>query len=241
MQKETIIKLSDVNMAHHSSKALRGDASNVVLTNLNLEVSSGEMMYLIGKIGSGKSTFLKTLYGELPLMEGSAEVVGYDLKKLRRKDVPYLRRKMGVVFQDLNLLPDRNVYENLYFVLKATGWKNDSEMRKRIDETLEMVNLSHKIYKMPHHLSGGEQQRLAIGRAFLNEPKLILADEPTRNLDPQSIDEVLELFIKLKNKGCSIIIATHDILTIKSYLCRTIFFDGGTIKEVDMEAFVNNN
>lgn len=241
MESETIIKLESANMSHHPSRGGRGKENNLVLTDVSLEVKEGEMLYLIGKIGSGKSTFLKTLYGELPLSNGSGEIVGFNLKKLRRREVPFLRRKMGVVFQDLQLLPDRNVFENLHFVLKATGWKDEGKIRKRIDEILEMINLSHKTYKMPHHLSGGEQQRLTIGRAFLNEPKLILADEPTRNLDPQSIDEVMRLFCTLRDRGCSVIIATHDILTIQSYVSRTLFFDSGEMKEVDIKAFINNN
>lgn len=241
MESETIIKLENANMSHHPNRGGKGKENNLVLTDICLEVKEGEMLYLIGKIGSGKSTFLKTLYGELPLSNGSGEIAGFNLKKLRRREIPFLRRKMGVVFQDLQLLPDRNVFENLHFVLKATGWKDEGKIRKRIDEILEMVNLSHKTYKMPHHLSGGEQQRLTIGRAFLNEPKVILADEPTRNLDPQSIEEVMQLFCTLRDRGCSVIIATHDILTIKSYVSRTLFFDSGEMKEVDIKAFINNN
>lgn len=239
MEKENIIRIKGASMTHVNRGEGRRAGNNLVLTDVNLEVGEGEMVYLIGKIGSGKSTFLKTLYGEIPLTSGEGSIVGFNLNNLRKRDVPRLRRSMGIVFQDLQLLPDRNVYENLNFVLRATGWKKESDIRKRIEEILEMVDLTHKIYKMPHHLSGGEQQRLAIGRAFLNEPRILLADEPTRNLDPKSIDEIMELFCRLRDKGCSLLIATHDIFTIKSYISRTLFFDSGTVKEVDMNAFIH--
>ncbi len=205
---------------------------NPVLTNINLEVKRGDFIYLIGKTGAGKSSFLKTLYADLPLKEGEGRIVGYDLDGLKEKNIPYLRRKLGVVFQDFKLLPDRNIKENLLFVLKATGWTDKAEINLKIDEVLEKVGLKHYINKMPHQLSGGEQQRIAIARALLNDPDLILADEPTGNLDPQTSVEVMELLRKINANGKTIIMATHDYALLLKYPSKTLKFDEGKVFEV---------
>ena len=188
----------------------------------------------IGRVGSGKSSLLKTLYAELPLVEGAGWVAGFDLTKIRRKDVPYLRRRMGIVFQDYQLLTDRNVFQNLQFVLKATGWKNDMEIKNKIAEVLHEVGLINKEYKMPFQLSGGEQQRLAIARALLNNPKVILADEPTGNLDPAASDGVMNLFRSIADRGCAVIMSTHNIGNIQQYPSRTLRFNQGRIEEIDI-------
>jgi cell division transport system ATP-binding protein len=184
--------------------------NNAVLSSINLEVNHGEFLYIIGKTGSGKSSLMKTLYGDLKLKEGSGEFVEYDLAKLRERDIPYLRRKIGIVFQDFKLLPDRSVQENLLFVLKATGWKEKQEMNVKINEVLDKVGMKSAANKMPHQLSGGEQQRIAVGRALLNDPEVILADEPTGNLDPQTSVEVMQLLREINQNGKTIIMATHD-------------------------------
>ncbi|AWM12624.1 ATP-binding cassette domain-containing protein [Flavobacterium sp. NRK F10] len=205
---------------------------NPVLTNINLEVKRGEFIYLIGKTGAGKSSFLKTLYADLPLKEGEGRLVGYDLNGLKEKNIPYLRRKLGVVFQDFKLLPDRNIKENLLFVLKATGWTDKAEINLKIDEVLEKVGLKHYLNKMPHQLSGGEQQRIAIARALLNDPDLILADEPTGNLDPQTSVEVMELLRKINANGKTIVMATHDYALLLKFPSKTLKFDEGKVFEV---------
>ncbi len=205
---------------------------NPVLTNVNLEVNRGEFIYLIGKTGSGKSSFLKTLYADLPLTDGVGNIVEYDLKALKENDIPYLRRKLGVVFQDFKLLPDRNVKENLLFVLKATGWTVKEEMDVKIDEVLDKVGMKNYQTKMPHQLSGGEQQRIAIARALLNDPELILADEPTGNLDPQTSVEVMEVLRKINENGKTILMATHDYALLLKYPSKTLKFDEGKVFEV---------
>ncbi|MEY2871121.1 MAG: hypothetical protein RLZZ146_1044, partial [Bacteroidota bacterium] len=192
------------------SKATIHQGSIAILQDVNLQVSEGEFVYLIGRTGSGKSSLLKTLYGELPLQDGEANIAGYDLRGLSKKDVPFLRRKLGIVFQDFQLLTDRNVLENLMFVLKATGWKNKHEMLDRCKAVLEKVGLQTKDYKIPAELSGGEQQRLVIARALLNEPKVLLADEPTGNLDPEVSDEIMALLKSIAREGTAILMATHD-------------------------------
>src|SRR5574343_723212 len=183
--------------------------NRVILSQVNLEVKEGEFLYIIGKTGTGKSSFMKTLYGDLPLTEGSGTIVGYDLVNLKEKDIPFLRRKIGIVFQDFQLLLDRSVNENMLFVLKATGWTDKQEMQNKIDDVLDRVGLKGIANKMPHQLSGGEQQRVAIARALLNEPELILADEPTGNLDPQTSAEVLGVLKKINENGKTVIMATH--------------------------------
>lgn len=205
---------------------------NPVLTNINLDVKRGDFIYLIGKTGAGKSSFLKTLYADLPLTEGDGTIVDYELNGLKEKEIPYLRRKLGVVFQDFKLLPDRNVKENLLFVLKATGWVVKEEMDVKIDEVLEKVGMKSHQNKMPHQLSGGEQQRIAIARALLNNPDLILADEPTGNLDPQTSVEVMELLRKINANGKTIIMATHDYALLLKYPSKTLKFDEGKVFEV---------
>ncbi|MBW3518021.1 cell division ATP-binding protein FtsE [Flavobacterium sp. NKUCC04_CG] len=203
-----------------------------VLSQINLEVQKGEFLYLIGKTGAGKSSFMKTIYADLKLKEGSGTVVNYDLEKLRESDIPFLRRKLGIVFQDFKLLPDRNVYDNLLFVLKATGWAEKEAMHRQIEEVLDRVGMLSHARKMPHQISGGEQQRIAIARALLNDPDLILADEPTGNLDPQTSVEVMEVLQKINKNGRTIIMATHDYALLLKYPAKTIKCEDGKLFEV---------
>ncbi|MFD2892837.1 cell division ATP-binding protein FtsE [Flavobacterium chuncheonense] len=219
----TILSLQNVNVYQDK---------NPVLTNVNLDVKRGEFIYLIGKTGAGKSSFLKTLYADLPLTDGQGTIVDYQLNGLKEKDIPYLRRKLGVVFQDFKLLPDRNVKENLLFVLSATGWTVKEDMNNKIDEVLDKVGMKNYLNKMPHQLSGGEQQRIAIARALLNDPELILADEPTGNLDPQTSVEVMELLRKINSNGKTIVMATHDYALLLKYPSKTLKFDEGKVFEV---------
>jgi cell division transport system ATP-binding protein len=204
----------------------------VILSNINLEVNKGDFIYIIGKTGSGKSSFMKTLYADLPLKEGQASIVDYDLAGLKDDDIPYLRRKLGIVFQDFLLLPDRSVKENMLFVLKATGWTDKVEMENKIDEVLDKVDLKLIANKMPHQLSGGEQQRVAIARALLNDPELILADEPTGNLDPQTSVEVLEVLRKINANGKTVIMATHDYALLMKFPSKTLKCEDSKIFEV---------
>lgn len=204
----------------------------VILTNVNLEVNQGEFIYLIGKTGSGKSSFMKTLYADLPLTEGQSNIVNFDLATLKEDDIPFLRRKLGIVFQDFKLLPDRTVNENMIFVLKATGWIDLIEMQNKIDEVLDKVDMKSFASKMPHQLSGGEQQRVAIARALLNDPELILADEPTGNLDPQTSIEVMEVLRKINASGKTVIMATHDYALLMKYPSKTLKCEDSAIFEV---------
>lgn len=218
---EAIIEIQNANI-------YQGD--NMVLQDVNLQVAKGEFVYLVGKTGTGKSSLLKTLYGELPLKDGQATVVGYNLKGMTWKTVPYLRRNLGVVFQDFQLLTDRNVHENLKFVLKATGWKDDKLMNEKIADVLEKVGLKSKGFKMPFEMSGGEQQRVDIARALLNSPKLILADEPTGNLDPETSDEIMNLLIHIaKDYGTAVLMATHDYIVIQKYPARLVKTENGRV------------
>jgi cell division transport system ATP-binding protein len=202
----------------------------LILNDVNIKVSRSEFVYLVGKTGTGKSSLLKTLYGELPLKNGKAIVAGFDLKDLTWKTVPFLRRNIGIVFQDFQLLTDRNVHDNLKFVLKATGWKNEQEIEDKIDEVLGKVGLKTKGFKYPYELSGGEQQRVDIARALLNSPRLILADEPTGNLDPETTDEIMNLLFQIsKELGTAIVMATHDYLVINKYPARMIKTEGGKV------------
>ncbi|OYQ43467.1 cell division ATP-binding protein FtsE [Flavobacterium aurantiibacter] len=207
-----------------------------VLTDVNLDVKQGDFLYIIGKTGSGKSSLMKTLYADLPLEQGEAQIVDFNLKGLKEADIPFLRRKIGIVFQDFQLLPDRNVYENMHFVLRATGWKNASDMDAKIDEVLSRVDMQAFAKKMPHQLSGGEQQRVAIARTLLNDPELILADEPTGNLDPQTSVEVLEVLRKINANGKSVIMATHDYALLLKFPSKTLKCENGTLFEVVQRA-----
>ncbi len=204
----------------------------VILSNINLEVNHGEFIYIIGKTGSGKSSFMKTLYADLSLIEGQASIVNFDLATLKEDDIPYLRRKIGIVFQDFKLLPDRTVNENMLFVLKATGWTDPIEMQNKIDEVLDKVDMKAFATKMPHQLSGGEQQSVAIARALLNDPELILADEPTGNLDPQTSVEVLEVLRKINAAGKTVIMATHDYALLMKFPSKTLKCEDSSIFEV---------
>lgn len=208
----------------------------MVLSDVNLTVAPGELVYLIGRVGSGKSTLLKTLYAEVQLLTGEGYVAGFDLRRLRRRDIPYLRRRIGIVFQDYQLLTDRNAFLNLHYVLRATGWRNESEIRQRIEKVLDVVQLSSKSYKMPFELSGGEQQRLVIARALLNDPQVLLADEPTGNLDPVTADGIMQLFRQIAARGCAVVMSTHNTALIENYPARAILFAQGKIREVDLEA-----
>jgi len=204
---------------------------NLVLNDVDFEIMKDEFVYLIGKVGSGKTSLIKTINMELPLYEGEAMVAGYDLKKIKRKEVPFLRRKLGIVFQDFQLLIDRNVYENLYFVLHATGWRNKSDIKLRIGEVLNKVGLNTKGYKMPHQLSGGEQQRVVIARALLNDPEIILADEPTGNLDPETSETIMDLLMEINSNNRTIIMATHNYQLLKKYAARTLQCENGKLME----------
>jgi len=203
---------------------------NLILQNVNFEVHKGEFVYLVGKTGTGKSSLLKTLYGELNLTEGSGTVVGFNLLEMDWKKVPFLRRNLGVIFQDFHLLTDRNVYENLKFVLKATGWKDEGLIEEKINDVLDKVGLKSKGFKMPFEMSGGEQQRVDIARALLNSPKLILADEPTGNLDPETSDEIMQLLIQIaKDYGTAVNMATHDFIVINRYPSRMLKTELGKV------------
>lgn len=241
MENKRVIELRGVSIYHDNSNRRRRRAeadSDLVLSNVNLAVDEGEFVYLIGRVGSGKSSLLKTLYAEVDLYEGEATVVGFDLRTIKRKQIPYLRRAMGIVFQDFQLLTDRNVFYNLYDVMRATGWRSESDIRQRIDEVLHLVGLENKTHKMPFELSGGEQQRLTIARAIVNRPRLIIADEPTGNLDPVTAEGIMELFRKIADSGCAVVMSTHNISLIEQYPSRTILFAQGHISEVDVNSLL---
>mgnify|MGYP003563440293 CR=1 FL=1 len=205
---------------------------HLVLSDVNFEIKKNEFVYLIGKVGSGKTSLIKTINAEIPLKQGTAYAAGFNLTGIKKKEVPKLRRKLGIVFQDFQLLIDRNVHENLKFVLGATGWKNKKEINHRIEEVLEKVELQHKGYKMPHQLSGGEQQRVVIARALLNDPDIILADEPTGNLDPETSDQIMNILFEIQESGRAVIMATHNYNLIQKYPARTLRCEDG--KVVDM-------
>jgi len=206
---------------------------NLVLSEVNIYVERGEYIYLIGKVGSGKTSLIKTITAEIPLKEGEGRVSDFDLKTIKRNQVPYLRRKIGTVFQDFQLLTDRTVYDNLLFVLRATGWKDKEEIDKRIKDVLEKVGLQLMEYKMPHQLSGGEQQRIVIARALLNDPEIILADEPTGNLDPDTSEDIMRLLHEISTTGRAVIMATHNYTLLKKFPARTIKCEKGRIIEAE--------
>ncbi|MGM9838044.1 MAG: cell division ATP-binding protein FtsE [Paludibacteraceae bacterium] len=206
-------------------------AEQIVLRDVNLSVEAGEMIYLLGKVGSGKSSLMKTIYGALPIAGGEAEVLGEDMRKIKRRKLPYLRRRLGIVFQDYRLLTDRSVADNLLFVLKATGWKDKTLMKNHVTEVLEQVGMDTKAYKKPHQLSGGEQQRVVIARALLNTPEIILADEPTGNLDPETGSEIMELLSTISKAGITIIISTHNMNWVEKYPGKKLWFRDGYINE----------
>ena len=219
----TILQLKDVSVFQKN---------NLILSDVNLSIGKGELVYLIGRTGTGKSSLIKLLYGDLPLIQGQGKVVGFNLKKLNDDKIPLLRRKLGVVFQDFKLLSDRNVYDNLAFVLKATGWTDKAKIKQRIGEVLTKVKMETKDFKFPHELSGGEQQRVAIARALLNNPELILADEPTGNLDPETSVEVMQVLKEINASGRTILMATHDYALILKFPSKTLKCDGEKIFEV---------
>ena len=247
MGEQNVIRLRGVTIYHtddpfgsRSEKKLL-QQGELILSDLNFDINDGEFVYLIGRVGSGKSSLLKTLYAELQLIEGEGYVAGFDLRKLKRREIPMLRRRIGIVFQDYQLLTDRNVFMNLYYVMKATGWKNESEIRKRIDEVLKVVSLEAKGYKMPFELSGGQkQQRLVIARALLNRPRLLLADEPTGNLDPLTAEGIIRLFQEIARQGCAVVMSTHNTALIEEYPSRTILFSKGKIKEVPVQTMLQD-
>ena len=234
MEREILIELENVTIRTASGNK-RYYKNNTILSNVNLEVWEGELVYLIGKVGSGKSTLLKSLYAEYPISAGWGKIGDFELTSLRKKDIPMLRRSLGLVFQDFQLLPDRSVYENMKFFLKAIGWKNISAINRRIDETLTMIGLRHKAHNFPYQLSGGEQQRLAVGRAFLNRPNIILADEPTANLDPRCSSDIMELFSEISSMGCAVIIATHNIQLIEQFPGRILLCNNSTISDISID------
>jgi cell division transport system ATP-binding protein len=206
--------------------------NHLVLSNINLRVGKGEFIYLVGRVGSGKSSLIKTLNAQIPLKEGMGLVAGYNLSKIKRREIPFLRRKIGIVFQDFQLLIDRSVNENLEFVLKATGWKSKPVINARIGEVLEKVGLGLKGYKMPHQLSGGEQQRVVIGRALLNDPDIILADEPTGNLDPETSEGIIRLLMDISKTGRAVVVATHNYTLLKKFSAKTLKCDDGKLTEL---------
>lgn len=220
---EIIVDLKNVSVFHHK---------NMVLSQVNLTIEKGEFVYLIGKTGAGKSSLLKLLYADLPLEQGEGTIGEFQLHQLKEKHIPYLRRKLGIVFQDFKLLPDRSVFKNLEFVLKATGWKDKNAINQRIDQVLSKVKMQTKSFKFPHELSGGEQQRIAIARALLNDPELILADEPTGNLDPETSIEIMKVLKELHDSGSTILMATHDYSLILKFPSKTLRCDSGSIYEV---------
>lgn len=238
MENTPVIRLKQASIYHAADgrslrKMLRD--GEMVLSEVDLEVRSGEFVYLIGRVGSGKSSLLKTLYAEVPLLTGEGMIAGFDLRRLRRRDVPYLRRRIGIVFQDYQLLTDRNVFMNLHYVMKATGWKRETEIRERIARVLDRVDLEAKSYKMPYELSGGEQQRLVIASALLNDPAVLLADEPTGNLDPVTADGIMQLFRGIAERGCAVVMSTHNTALIENYPARAVLFAQGGIREIDLK------
>lgn len=238
--RDCVVELSEVSLFHNidpfkelTAKSYQRDGEKV-LESVNLKVYAGELIYLIGRVGSGKSTLLKTLYGEVPLFEGEGSIVGFDLRSLKRKQLPDLRRNLGIVFQDVQLLSGYNVYENLAFVLRATSWKSEQDISERIDTVLKQVGLTSRRERMPFELSGGERQRLMIARALLNSPKVILADEPTGNLDPVTAESIIRLFHAIAAEGTAVLMATHNTAFVERFAARTLLFSKGEMREVSL-------
>ncbi|MCD8268621.1 MAG: ATP-binding cassette domain-containing protein [Parabacteroides sp.] len=223
MEDTMLLRMEDVEICRDE---------NVILHNASFTLRNGEFVYVIGKVGSGKSSLLKSLYCEIPIGRGEAWLLDYNLCKMKRKDIPYLRRKLGIVFQDFQLLTDRSVIKNLEFVLRATGWKKRSEIKARIDDVLHQVGMQDKGYKMPHELSGGEQQRIVIARALLNDPKLILADEPTGNLDPETSGQIVQLLHDICQKGTAVIMTTHNYTLVHNYPARIVKCENACLSDV---------
>lgn len=223
LRKNTILEYNNVDLDRDG---------NLILSDVNITIAEGDFVYLIGTVGSGKSTFLKSIYSEIPILNGDAQVMEYRLESIKKRQIPFLRRKIGIVFQDFQLLIDRSAAKNLEFVLRATGWKNRGLMDLRIEEVLTQVGMENKGYKMPHELSGGEQQRIVIARALLNAPEIILADEPTGNLDPQTSSQIVELLHEISKKGTAVIMSTHNYTIVKNYPGRIFKCEDGKMKEV---------
>ncbi|GAB4286804.1 MAG: ATP-binding cassette domain-containing protein [Marinilabiliales bacterium] len=224
MNLDVILKFENVSVFQND---------NLILSDVSFEIKKGEFVYLIGKVGSGKTSLIKTIYADIPVKQGKAWVAGYNIDKIKRRHIPLLRRKLGIVFQDFQLLTDRNVHDNLMFVLKATGWKKKDEAEARINDVLDKVELRDKIYSMPHQLSGGEQQQVVIARALLNDPELLIADEPTGNLDPESSDKIMKILLKIRQNGRAILMATHNYGLLKKFPERTLKCENGKLVEVD--------
>ncbi len=220
MSLDTIINFQDVPVYQKD---------NLILSDVSFTLEKGEFLYIIGKTGTGKSSLLKTIYAELAVKSGTATVAGYDLRAIRRSDIPFLRRKLGIVFQDFQLLTDRTVYDNLLFVMKATGWKDKRKIEERIQDVLNKTDLANKGFKMPHELSGGEQQRMGIARALINDPEVVLADEPTGNLDPESSHGIMELLFEISKSGRAVIMATHDYSLFQFFKAKTLVCEGGKL------------
>ena len=223
METTTLLQLDKIEICREE---------NVILRNASFTLHNGEFVYVIGKVGSGKSSLLKSLYCEIPIKQGEARLLDYNLRKIKRREIPYLRRKLGMVFQDFQLLTDRSVYKNLEFVLKATGWKRKKEIRERIMEVLSQVGMPDKGYKMPHELSGGEQQRVVIARALLNKPALILADEPTGNLDPETSGQIVQLLHDICREGTAVVMTTHNYMLVHNYPARIVKCENACLSDI---------
>ncbi|MDC1492742.1 ATP-binding cassette domain-containing protein [Flavobacteriaceae bacterium] len=229
---DSILNIKDVSIFHQDE---------IIFENINININKGDFIYLIGKTGSGKSSLIKTLYADLKLKKGLISVGGFKLNNLKDNKIPFLRRKLGIVFQDFNLLQDRSVFDNLKFVLQATEWKNKKKIEKRINEVLEIINIKDLIFKFPHQLSGGQKQKVAISRALLNSPDLIIADEPTGNLDPKTSLEIMKLLLDLNKKGNTILMATHDFILIKDFPNKTLLCNNKSINEIDVKGMSIEN